>query len=100
MNFEINTIYTIKLNSGEELVSKVTAVTETDVTLHDPLSVAPGPQGVGLIPSLFTSDPKGDTRLNKSSIAIYAVTDESVRAKYIQATSNLIVPETKKLILG
>lgn len=100
MNFEINTIYTIKLNSGEELVSKVIDVTDTDIKLHDPLSVAPGPQGVGLIPSLFTADPKGETRLNKSAIAIYAITDESVKSKYTQATSNLIVPETKKLILG
>lgn len=99
MNFEINTVYTIKLNSGEELVAKVTDVTENDIALHDPLSVAPGPQGVGLIPSLFTADPKNETRLNKSSIAIYALTDESVKSKYTQATSNIIVPE-KKLILG
>ena len=99
MNFEVNTVYTLKLNSGEELVGKVTAVSDTDVTLHEPLSVAPGPQGVGLIPSLFTADPKNDTKLNKSSIAIYAITDESVKSKYIQATSNIIVPD-KKLILG
>jgi hypothetical protein len=100
MNITTGDIWTLKLNSGEELVAKVTSVTDIDIVLHDPLSVAPGPQGVGLIPSLFTADPKGETRLNKSSIAIYAITDESVKTKYTQATSNLIVPETKKLILG
>lgn len=99
MNFEINKVYTIKIGSGEELVAKVKEVTEIDVVLHDPLSVAPGPNGVGLIPSLFTADPKGETRLNKSSIAIYALTDESVKSKYDQATSSVILPE-KKLILG
>ena len=100
MNITTGNIWTLKLNSGEELVAKVTSVTDLDIVLHDPLSVAPGPQGVGLMPSLFTADPKGEIRLNKNSIAIYAVTDDSVKAKYTQATSNLIVPETKKLILG
>ena len=99
MNLKVNEVYTLKLNSGEELVSKVTSVSDTDVGLHDPLSVAPGPQGVGLIPSLFTADPKGDTRLNKNSIAIYALADETIKSKYIEATSGIIVPD-KKLILG
>lgn len=99
MDLKINEVYTLKLNSGEELVSKITSVSDTEVGLHDPLSVAPGPQGVGLIPSLFTADPKGDTRLNKSSIAIYALADESIKAKYIQATTGLVVPD-KKIIMG
>lgn len=99
MDLKINEVYTLKLNSGEELVSKITSVSDTDVGLHDPLSVAPGPQGVGLIPSLFTADPKGDTRLNKNSIAIYALADESIKAKYIQATTGIVMPD-KKIIMG
>ena len=99
MNITAGKVWTIKLNSGEELVTRVTDISEVDLTLHDPLAVAPGPQGVGLIPCLFTADPKGETKLNKSAISVYALTDESIRNKYIQATSNLIVPETKKLIL-
>lgn len=99
MKFTINEVYTIKLNSGEELVAKVLGVSDVDVTLHDPVSVAPGPQGVGLIPSLFTADPKAETRLNKSSISIYALADATIKAKYIEATSGIVMPD-KKLILG
>lgn len=99
MDLKINEVYTLKLNSGEELVAKVLETSDTEIKLHDPLSVAPGPQGVGLIPSLFTADPKGDTRLNKSSVAIYALADETIKSKYIEATSKIIVPD-KKLILG
>jgi hypothetical protein len=95
----VNEVYTFKLNSGEELISKVVKIEDNLVFLHEPVSVAPGPQGVGLIPSLFTADPKGETRLNINAIAIVAPTDEGVRAKYIQATSGIIVPD-KKLILG
>jgi hypothetical protein len=99
LDLKINEVYTLKLNSGEELVSKITSVSDTDVGLHDPLSVAPGPQGVGLIPSLFTADPKGDTRLNKNSIAIYALADASIKSKYIEATTGIKIPD-KKLIMG
>jgi len=99
LDLKINEVYTLKLNSGEELVSKITSVSDTDVGLHDPLSVAPGPQGVGLIPSLFTADPKGDTRLNKNSIAIYALADASIKSKYIEATTGIKIPD-KKLVLG
>lgn len=99
MHITTNAIWTFKLSSGEELVTKVLEVTDIDIVIDDPLSIAPGPQGVGLIPSMFTADPKAQTRLNKSSISIYALTDESVKAKYTQATTGLVVPD-KKLILG
>lgn len=99
MNIKIGEVWTLKLNSGEELVARVEDISEADIQLHDPLSVAPGPQGVGLIPSLFTADPKGEIRLNKSSIAMYGLAEAEIRSKYLQATTGLVVPE-KKLILG
>ena len=52
-----------------------------------------------MIPSIFTADPKGEFKLNTSSIAIYAETDDSVRMKYLEATTGIKVPD-KKLILG
>jgi hypothetical protein len=48
---------------------------------------------------MFTADPKESARLNMNNVTIFALTDESVKAKYIQATSGIIVPD-KKLILG
>jgi hypothetical protein len=92
-------VYTFKMNSAEELIAKVVSATETEVLLHEPVSVAPGPQGLGLVPSLFTVGAKSEVRLNVSSIALYALTDESVKAKYIEATSGIIVPD-KKIIMG
>lgn len=92
-------VYTFKLNSGEELIAKVKQAGGDWILIHDPVSVAPGPQGMGLMPSLFTANPESETRLNTSSIAIVAETDESVKTKYIQATTGLAVPD-KKLILG
>jgi hypothetical protein len=48
---------------------------------------------------MFTADPKGEYRLNTNSISIYAVTDASVKNKYVEATTGIKLPE-KKLVLG
>jgi len=96
---EIGKVYTFKLNSGEEMIAKVVATGEGYAMLQDPVSVAPGPQGMGLVPSMFTADPDKNPRLNMNCVAISSLTDENVRMKYIEATTGIKVPD-KKLILG
>jgi hypothetical protein len=99
MNIKIGEVYTFKLTSGEEVVGKVTAIEDHNVLLHDPVSVAPGPQGLGLMQSMFTANPKDPARLNINNVTIFALTDESVKVKYIEATTGLVVPD-KKIIMG
>jgi hypothetical protein len=99
MTITVGETYTFKLTSGEEVIGKVTEVEEHLVSLKDPVSVAPGPQGLGLMQSMFTANPKDPARLNINNVTIFALTDESVKAKYIEATTGLVVPD-KKLILG
>jgi hypothetical protein len=96
---EIGKVYTFKLNSGEEMIAKVTAIVGTEVKLQDPVSVAPGPQGMGLVPSLFTADPTQSSTLNMNCVAIYSFADDNVRMKYIEATTGIKVPE-KKILVG
>jgi len=96
---EIGKVYTFKLNSGEEMIAKVTEAGEGYAMLQDPVSVAPGPQGMGLVPSLFTADPEKNPRLNMNCVAISSLTDENVRMKYIEATTGIKVPE-KKILVG
>jgi hypothetical protein len=99
MTIKVGETYTFKLTSGEEVLGKVTAIEDHYVSLKDPVSVAPGPQGLGLMQSMFTADPKDPARLNINIVTIFALTYESVKAKYVEATSGIIVPD-KKLILG
>lgn len=94
-----NEVYTFKLNSGEELIAKVIQAGGDFIQIEEPVSIAPGPQGMGLIPSMFTADPKGEFKLNTNSISLFASTDDSVKMKYLEATTGIKVPD-KKLILG
>lgn len=99
MKIEENEVYTFKLNSGEELIAKVVSVDENYLMLSEPVSVAPGPQGMGLVPSLFTAVHQDLVRLNTNSIAMTANSEDNIKMKYIEATTGLKVP-SKKIILG
>lgn len=101
MQFTLGEVYSFKLNSGEEMIAKVTAAPlgVSYVTIEHPVSVAPGPQGMGLVPSLFTGNLDSEITLNTSSVAMHVLTDDSVKNKYIEATTGIKLPE-KKLVLG
>lgn len=97
---EVGKVYTFKFNSGEEVVAKYSSEVVGDfINVTDPVSIAPGPQGMGLVPSMFTADPRQSVTINTNSIAMYAETDESVKSKYIEATTGIKVPD-KKIIMG
>lgn len=96
---QVGQVYTFKLNSGEEVITKVVGIDGDKVDIEHPVSVAPGPQGMGLIQSLFTVDPDQKITLNMNCVAIHALTDDGVKMKYIEATTGIKVPE-KKIIMG
>lgn len=100
MTLEVGKVYTFKFNSGEEVVAKYSAeVTGNFINVTSPVSIAPGPQGMGLVPSLFTGNPEQAVTINTNNIAMYTETDDAVEAKYIQATTGITVPD-KKIIMG
>jgi hypothetical protein len=94
-----NQVYTFKLNSGEELIAKVIQSGGDFIEIEEPVSIAPMQQGMQMIPSVFTAEPKGEFRLNTNSVTMYAETEDSIKMKYIEATTGIKIPD-KKLILG
>lgn len=96
---ETNEVYTFKLTSGEEVIGKVVAQDDTSIELGTPLSIAPNPQGMGLMPSMFTAEQDKNITLNTNSVTMYAETADAVRIKYIEATTG-ITTTSKKIVLG
>lgn len=101
MNLEQGKTYTFKLNSGEELIAKVTDISAEDKTVKitDPVSIAPAQGGMQMIPSMFTAEPGSSITLNTNSVAMFSETEDGIKMKYIEATTGIKIPE-KKLILG
>ena len=99
MKLETGEIFTLKLMSGEELIGRIVEQTDATIELTEPVSVAPGPQGMGLVPSLFTSERGKNVVVNRTAITMYSTTDESIQAKYIEAVTGITTP-SKKIIMG
>lgn len=99
MNIKTNEVYSVKLNSGEEMITRIKEVQDTYLIVSEPVSVAPGPQGMGLVPSVFTAKPDGEFVLNRNSIAVICETEYTIKAKYSEAVSGIKVPE-KKILVG
>ena len=96
---EIGKVYTFKLNSGEELIAKVTEVADNKITVTEPVSIAPGREGMQMIPSMFTAEQGSNVTLNTNNVSLIAITDDNIRDKYIEATTGIKLPD-KKIILG
>lgn len=98
-NIEVNETYTFKLTSGEEFVAKVLSIGDY-LVVKQPISMVFNPQGLQMIPSLFSSNQDKDVRINMSSIAMIAHTREDVATKYIEAVTGIVTPQQKQIITG
>ncbi len=99
INLELRKVTTFKLSSGEELIARVISVEDNIALIEEPLSIAPTPKGMQLVPSMFTSDEGTLVSLNLALVVMSCITAQNIQDKYLEATTGIQVPE-KKLILG
>lgn len=96
---ELGEIYTFKLTTGEEVVAKLTARNEQYLTIQHPILTVLSPQGLQMMPGLFSANLDRDVQLNNSSWVLVATTRDDVRNSWIQATTG-IAPVSKQIITG
>ena len=99
MDLKINEVYTFKVSSGEEIIAKVSNINDKYIELSEPLSVAPGPQGMGLMQTVFTGEAGVPVQLNINAVTMYTNAEENIKVKYIETTTGLKVP-SKKIVMG
>lgn len=99
MKIDTNEIYTFKLATGEELVAKVINITDAVVEVNQPISTMISPQGLQMVPTLFSSNQDKNVQINTRALVMVADPREDVRNSYIQATTG-IAPVTKQIITG
>ena len=98
-NIQPDEIYTLKLVTGEELVAKITQVGPDHLMLQNPILTVLSPQGLQMMPALFSADLESTVRLNNTSWALIGQPRSDVRDSWIQATTG-IAPVRKQIITG
>jgi hypothetical protein len=85
----VGEVITLKLTSGEELVAKLSAETDTHYKLTRPMVIGMGERGPGLMPYLFTVDPNKEVKLLKQTITVAEATDEAFAKQFLESTSGI-----------
>lgn len=92
-------IFTFKLLTGEEFVAKILEINSDHMILESPIMTVISPNGLQMMPALFSSIQHPRVRLNNASWAMIAETRDDVRDSWIQATTG-IAPVRKQIITG
>ena len=97
--FKEGDIISVKLVSGEEIVTKLGKSFEGVHTFHKPVVLSATPQGMGLVPYMMTADPaKLDVSISYEHVISMAETQDGVIQEYRKATTGIITAPKPGLI--
>ena len=85
----VGEVITLKLTSGEEIVAKLAAETDSFYKLSRPMVIAMGERGPGLMPYLFTVHPDKEVKLAKTTVTVAEATDETFAKQFVQSTTGI-----------
>lgn len=91
-------IVSFKLITGDEIVARIIDSGPNGFEIAKPCTVMPGPQGMGLIQSLFTADADVNVVLQKEHVIMHAPAIDAMQKHYIKTTTG-IEPVTRGSII-
>lgn len=87
--FKPNDVVTMKLVTGEEIISKFIALEEHSYKVNKPLVLSITSQGPAMTPFLFTAELEGDISIPKSAVIATAKTEKTTSNQYIKGTTGI-----------
>ncbi len=85
----VGEVITLKLTSGEEIVAKLAAETDSHYKLSRPMVIGMGERGPGLMPYLFTVNPEKEVKLSKITVTVAEATDKAFADQFVQSTTGI-----------
>lgn len=98
MKIELNRIYSLKLNSGEEIIGKIIGINSDVYTVDSPLGTAMTPQGMQLMPAMFSTELNAEVMISIDSVAIIGEPRTDVADAYRESTTGIKVPDKQILL--
>lgn len=87
--FKPNDIVTMKLVTGEEIITKLIAIEDSSYKVNKPLVLSITPQGPAMTPFLFTAELEGEISLPKHTVIAVAKTEQTTTNHYIKGTTGI-----------
>jgi hypothetical protein len=89
-------VHTLKLVTGEEVITRLTDVGETTYKVYKPLVLSVTQTGVAMTPFLFTAEIEGNIDIPKTAVIALAITDRDTANQYIKGTSSIVPASATK----
>ncbi len=94
--FNKNDVVSVKLISGEEIITKLSSSTsEVDdaYQFSKPYSLSPTPQGMAMVPFIMTGDnDKYVISVHKNKVICILKTNKNIEQEYIKMTTGIMTP--------
>lgn len=87
--FQSGDVISMKLSSGEEIITKLEDETTDFYKVSKPLMVAATPQGLGLAPYMFTIEQDAKVKIFKTNVICAISTEKDMASQYIQNTTGI-----------
>lgn len=84
-----NDIVTMKLVTGEEVISKFVSSEDNSYRISKPLVLSITSQGPAMTPFLFTSELDGEISIPKTAVIAIAKTEKTTASQYIKGTTGI-----------
>lgn len=81
-------VVSIKLISGEEIIARLEEDGAQGIKISKPLSVVPGPQGLGMMPFMFLSA-SDDMTFKKEHVIAMNPAKKEAADQYLQGTTGI-----------
>ena len=88
-SFKPNDIVTMKLVTGEEIITKFVEGNDNTYKVNKPLVLSITAQGVAMTPFLFTAEISGEIAIPKTAVIALASTDKQTAGQYIKGTTGI-----------
>lgn len=88
--YKVGDVVSLKLSSGEEILGRLEAEKENNVTLKKPMVLIAQEKGLGLAPFMFSVSPDGRFVMKSTAISCMAKTEPEIAKQYVATTSGIV----------
>ena len=82
-------IVTIKLTSDTEIITRLISQDDSSITFEKPMAVSITPQGLGLMPWLFSADASKEITIANSQVYCTMDTLKDLADQYVEGTTGI-----------
>ena len=87
---KVGDIVSLKLSTGEEIVSRLDAESSESYTVKKPMVLIANEKGLGLAPFMYSVSPDGKFVLNANTVTCIGKTEGEIAKQYTATTSNIV----------